>query len=74
MARYRWLDDSVPAVYLPANEKDGLGRRGRVVRIFQLPVPGVIGNVGIEFEDGLRVVTSAGCVRQRRVRGNGETT
>ena len=65
MMRYRWLDDSRPVRYLPA-KRYGLSRRGQLARIFQLPAPGAIGNVGIEFEDGHRTVTSAGCLRQEK--------
>ena len=60
--RYRWLDDSRPVRYLPA-ARYGLPRRGQPARIFQLPAPGSIGNVGIEFEDGYRTITNAGCLR-----------
>ena len=67
--RYRWLTDDGKVRYVGRNNP---ALRGKIGKCVAFPVPGLIGNVFVRFDDGTSTICPAGCLRMvKEVMPNG---
>lgn len=63
--KYRWLETSKTYKYSARSELDE--RRGQPCLLLAVPRAGAIGNVLVQFLDGVKVICSAGVLRKLEV-------
>ncbi len=67
--KYRWLELGGRYVYSAKIGKGDNSRRGHECVVLVLPVPGCIGNVRVQFDDGHTTVCPCGVLKKIKAAG-----